>query len=85
MPQTSFPRNSFAVLVLGLALVTGAVARFFPTVLAGFPINDGGMFAVMVDDLRASGYALPVSTSYNLDHLPYALPAAGVLSGPDSC
>ncbi|GAB4488685.1 MAG: hypothetical protein Fur0016_14770 [Anaerolineales bacterium] len=67
--------------MLALALITGAVARFFPTILAGFPINDGGMFAVMVEDLRASGYALPVFTSYNLDNLPYAYPPLGFYLG----
>ncbi len=89
MQQTSFSRavfeqgqdNQFAALVLALALVTGAVARFFPTLMAGFPINDGGMFAVMVDDLRASAYALPVFTSYNLDSLPYAYPPLGFYLG----
>ncbi|MCS6993161.1 MAG: glycosyltransferase family 39 protein [Anaerolineales bacterium] len=81
MSQTSFPRNQFAVLVLGFALLSGAVARFFPTWMAGFPINDGGMFAVMVEDLGASGYALPVFTSYNLDSLPYAYPPLGFYLG----
>lgn len=81
MPRSSFSRNEFAVLVLALALVTGAVVRFFPTMMAGFPINDGGMFAVMVDDLRESGYALPVFTSYNLDTLPYAYPPLGFYLG----
>jgi len=89
MLRTSFPptvvepgrENEFAALVLALALLAGAVVRFFPTVMAGFPINDGGMFAVMVDDLRVSGYALPVFTSYNLDRLPYAYPPLGFYLG----
>ncbi len=81
MPRTSFSRNEFAALVLALALITGAVVRFFPTMMAGFPINDGGMFAVMVDDLRVSDYSLPVFTSYNLDSLPYAYPPLGFYLG----
>lgn len=81
MPRTSFSRKEFAVLVLALALVSGAVVRFFPTLIAGFPINDGGMFAVMVDDLRESGFALPVFTSYNLNNLPYAYPPLGFYLG----
>ncbi|PWH14609.1 MAG: hypothetical protein DDG60_07600 [Anaerolineae bacterium] len=81
MSRTSFSRNDFAVLVLGFALLAGTAARFFPTLMAGFPINDGGMFAVMVDDLRVSAYALPVFTSYNLDNLPYAYPPFGFYLG----
>lgn len=81
MPRTSFSRNEFAVLVLALALAAGALVRFFPTAMSGFPINDGGMFAVMVDDLRLSGYALPVYASYNLNQIPYAYPPLGFYLG----
>lgn len=81
MPRSSFSRNDFAILVLALALVTGAIVRFLPTVLAGFPVNDGGMFAAMVDDLRISGYALPLYTSYNLNQIPYAYPPLGFYLG----
>jgi hypothetical protein len=73
----SITREEWAKLILMLAILLGGVVRFLPTLVAGFPINDGGMFAAMVDDLKASGYALPVYTSFNLTNIPYAYPPLG--------
>jgi hypothetical protein len=64
-------------LILGIALLLGAIVRFFPGIQAGFPLNDGGMFLSMIRDLHASHYTLPVTTSYNQLALPYAYPPFG--------
>ena len=74
-------RADLASLIIFLAILLGAFVRFSPASLAGFAINDGGMFAVMVDDLRESGYALPVYTSYNNLDIPYAYPPLGFYFG----
>ena len=74
-------RSDFADLVLMLAILIGAFMRFNPTMLAGFAINDGGMFAVMVDDLRTSRYMLPVFTTYNHLNIPFAYPPLGFYLG----
>jgi len=42
----------------------------------GFPLNDGGMFYVMVEDLKANAYRLPEYTSYNGGSIPFAYPPA---------
>jgi hypothetical protein len=34
-----------------LATLAGAIARAAPVFAAGFPVNDGGLFASMVDDI----------------------------------
>ena len=67
-------RTEVADLILMLAIIIGAFMRFNPTLLAGFAINDGGMFAVMVDDLKASRYVLPAFTTYNHLNIPFAYP-----------
>jgi len=77
----SMRRQELAKLILVLAVILGAFIRFSATSLAGFAINDGGMFAVMVDDLKASGYALPRFTSYNGLNIPYAYPPLGFYFG----
>src|SRR5512138_2204762 len=77
----SIRRNELAKLIIVLAILLGAFVRFSPTSLAGFAINDGGMFAVMVDDLKASRYGLPVFTSYNGLNIPYAYPPLGFYFG----
>jgi hypothetical protein len=74
-------RGEWADLILILAICLGAFMRFNPTLLAGFPINDGGMFAVMVDDLKASRYLLPAFTTYNHLNIPYAYPPLGFYLG----
>ncbi len=74
-------REEWGMLILFLSCAVGAYMRFNPTMLAGFAINDGGMFAVMVDDLRANHFVLPVFTSYNHLNIPYAYPPLGFYLG----
>jgi hypothetical protein len=77
----SIRHTELADLILMLAVFTGAFVRFNPTLLAGFAINDGGMFSVMVDDLKASHYLLPAFTSYNHLEIPFAYPPLGFYLG----
>jgi hypothetical protein len=39
-----------------------------------FPVNDGGLFMAMIDDLRAADFALPKYTDYNQLEIPFAYP-----------
>jgi hypothetical protein len=77
----SMSRNNLANMIVFLAIILGAFIRFSPTILSGFAINDGGMFAAMIDDLKTSGYALPAFTSYNGLNIPYAYPPLGFYFG----
>src|SRR6266498_1924463 len=78
-------RTEWADLIFMIAIFLGAFMRFNPTLLAGFAINDGGMFAVMVDDLKASHYVLPAFTSYNHLNIPFAYPPLGFYLGRIAC
>jgi len=59
--------------MFGIILV-GAFLRLSPVLSGDFPLNDGGLFFTMVQDLQASNYRLPVYTSYNNARIPYAYP-----------
>jgi hypothetical protein len=74
-------RTEWADLIFIIAIFLGAFMRFNSTLLAGFAINDGGMFAVMVDDLKASHYLLPAFTTYNHLNIPFAYPPLGFYLG----
>ena len=74
-------RDEWANLVFFLALFLGAFLRFNPNLLATFPLNQGGMFAVMVEDLQANHYALPLFTTYNHLKIPFAYPPFGFYAG----
>jgi len=54
------------------AVFVGACVRLSYTLAFGFPLNDGGLFAAMTEDLQANGYLLPAFTSYNGGEIPYA-------------
>ncbi len=73
--------NEWVWTILGLAILFGMFVRFIPGPLAGLPINDGGMFAVMIRDLKANQFALPVFTSYNFADIPFAYPPLGLYLG----
>jgi hypothetical protein len=64
----------WADLFFALSVLFGAWVRFLPTLETGTPINDGGMFYVMIADLRASHFLLPAFTSYNHLNIPFAYP-----------
>lgn len=68
----------FATLLLLAALLFGAVVRFYPVITSGFPLNDGGMFYTMTQDLKANGFALPQFTAYNQADIPFAYPPFGL-------
>ena len=60
------------IIFLLLAVLLGGIVRFMPVFLAGFPVNDGGMFYIMVEELKANHFLLPAFTQYNLAGIPYA-------------
>ncbi len=64
-------------LFLFTALLLGAVVRFWPGITHGFPLNDGGMFYTMIQDLKTNRYRLPEFTTYNLAGIPFAYPPLG--------
>jgi hypothetical protein len=67
--------DSFTKLVLIFALLLGIWIRLTPAIQSGFPINDGGMFYSMIEDLQHNNYALPAFTSYNqTESIPFAYP-----------
>lgn len=61
-----------------IALLLGGIVRFMPVMMAGFPVNDGGMFYVMVEELIANNFAIPAFTNYNLADIPFAYPPFGL-------
>lgn len=69
--------NEWIGLLLGLSLFFGVLVRFLPGLMAGFPLNDGGMFLNMIRDLHESRYILPEFTSYNRLSIPFAYPPFG--------
>lgn len=79
--KKTITRNEWSILVLFLAIILGTFMRFNSTLLAGFAINDGGMFAVMVDDLRANDFSLPAFSTYNKINMPLAYPPLGFYVG----
>lgn len=57
-----------------MAVALGAAVRLSYVLPADFPLNDGALFYEMTAELRAAGYLLPVTTSYNSADIPYAYP-----------
>lgn len=66
--------DDIAKLIVLLSVLFGGWLRFMPVLQAGFPINDGGMFYTMINDLHANHFMLPKFTTYNLLDIPYAYP-----------
>jgi hypothetical protein len=70
-PLSRLPTLWFtAALAVAVALVPRLV------VLAGsdFPLNDGGLFAVMIREIIGVGFRLPFATAYNGAGIPFAYP-----------
>lgn len=73
--QRARKRASDWVLVVLLAVILlGVVIRSIHVLSTDFPLNDGGLFYIMVEDLRQAQYHLPAFTSYNAARIPFAYP-----------
>lgn len=62
------------IFAVGFAFLLGLYVRLSPAIDAGFPINDGGLFYTMVNDLLDSGFNIPSYTSYNGSRIPFVYP-----------
>lgn len=58
-------------LALAAAVALGVAVRAALVLSRDFPLNDGGLFYAMVEDLRRAHFRLPVTTSYNGGAIPY--------------
>ena len=65
---------TWADFFLFFSILFGALVRFAPTIMTGSPINDGGMFYVMIEDLKSNHFSIPAFTSYNYLNIPFAYP-----------
>jgi hypothetical protein len=81
MRTRNLNRDEWVKLILGLTIFLGVIMRFFPGLMAGFPINDGGMFLVMLRELKANHFLIPAFTSYNYSNIPFAYPPFGLYAG----
>ncbi|MEN9327507.1 MAG: hypothetical protein RI947_315 [Candidatus Parcubacteria bacterium] len=63
--------------ILFLIILLGFWIRVFFVLSADFPLNDGGMFYTMVNDILSNGFRLPHYASYNHSGIPYAYPFLG--------
>ncbi len=68
----------FSVQVFSMAMVLGGLIRLMPAFIHDFPINDGGMFASMADQIRDQAFHLPETALYNLAGIPFAYPPLGL-------
>jgi hypothetical protein len=70
----SHPKRSTLNLVIAALVVSliGGLIRFYFVLRVDFPLNDGGLFHAMIEDLLANNFILPLFTSYNFANIPYA-------------
>ncbi len=63
-----------AVVLLMIAFVIGTIVRIQYVSGTDYPVNDGGLFYQMVEDLLDNGLRIPAYTTYNNDQIPFAYP-----------
>lgn len=84
-PKPTFTRaiseREWSLTILSLSLFFGVIVRILPAMQTDFPINDGGMFAVMIADLISNDFSTPLTTTYNNADIPFAYPPLGFYIG----
>lgn len=67
-------REEGGILIGILAIIFGGFVRLYPAWIAGFPINDGGLFVAMIEAIKSNGLKLPSYFQYNNLNIPFAYP-----------
>lgn len=63
------------------SILLGAGLYLYPPLLAGFPVNDGGLFYIMIRAIQQNGFRLPLHVAYNGLDIPFAYPPFGFYVG----
>jgi hypothetical protein len=71
-PQTKKKHRVLPYLVA--FLIVGGFVRLAPVLSINFPLNDGGMFFSIIEDLGSSDQIIPSFISYNQEQIPFAYP-----------
>ena len=61
-------------IAVGAIFTAAFLIRAVPVLPADFPLNDGGLISVMVEEVRKTKYGLPFSITYNSTEIPFAYP-----------
>ncbi len=75
---TTSSSMQLGVLILVWALLFGTLVRIMSVISSTFPVNDGGLFYSMSQDIIASGFKLPLYASYNHAYIPFVYPPLGL-------
>jgi len=67
-------KEQFPIIFVLFATLLGAMVRIAVPLQVSFPLNDGGLFYVMIRDIQQNGYILPAFTHYNFASIPFAYP-----------
>src|SRR5579875_648660 len=71
------PRGLAPACTLVVGELVGLAARLPFFLASDFPLNDGALFLQMAREVAAAHFALPDSTAYNADGIPFAYPPLG--------
>ncbi len=63
------------------AVIMGGFIYLYGPAMAGFPINDGGLFYAMIRAIQQNGFQLPAYVHYNGLAIPFAYPPLGFYIG----
>ena len=66
--------RAMALFLVFWALLFGGLARLAPAMGNVMPVNDGGLFYSMAQDIRDAGFSLPEFASFNQAGIPFAYP-----------
>ncbi len=72
--NTKFDRKNRSFIYFSIILFVGIIIRMGLILFSDFPLNDGGLFFTMVNDLVANHFKLPLFTTYNQNTIPFAYP-----------
>lgn len=73
-PPKYRPSIDPSLIFLLIAMLIGGYIRLAPVLQSAVPLNDGGLFYRMTQDLIENEFRLPSTTSYNQLEIPFAYP-----------
>lgn len=80
-PRRRLSLDEIGFLVALAAVIFGAFIYLYPASIAGFPINDGGLFYTMIRAIQQNGYRIPEFVDYNDLSIPFAYPPLAFFVG----